>query len=120
MSEVVLLLGLENPLDRELQRAIQNAHRTVHAYPCLSPEASRDLIERLCPSLVFLGGDWRSTRDLLRNASVPVIVVSRQPEISDWLDAIEAGATDYCAPPFESAHISWILESAEKARAIAA
>jgi DNA-binding NtrC family response regulator len=42
---------------------------------------------------------------------LPVIVVSRMPEVSEWLDAIEAGAADYCAAPFESAHIQWILSS---------
>jgi DNA-binding NtrC family response regulator len=39
------------------------------------------------------------------------VVVSRHPEISDWLDSIEAGATDYCAAPFENAQVKWIVES---------
>jgi len=41
-----------------------------------------------------------------------VVVVSRIPETSEWLDALEAGATDYCAAPFERQHISWVVESA--------
>ena len=119
MGEVVLLLGLEEPLDRELQRVLRTQNRTVHTHPRQPVEASRVLIERLRPDLVFLGGDWRSGVELLRAA--PVVVVSRRPEISDWLDAIEAGAADYCAPPFESSHLRWILESAcRSARAMAA
>jgi DNA-binding response OmpR family regulator len=49
----------------------------------------------------------------LKNASPgsAVIVASRIPEISDWLDALEAGATDYCAAPFERAQLCWVLES---------
>jgi DNA-binding response OmpR family regulator len=40
-----------------------------------------------------------------------IVVVSRHPEVSDWLDSIEAGATDYCAAPFETAQMKWILET---------
>lgn len=46
---------------------------------------------------------------------VPVVVVSRLPEVSAWLHALELGAVDYCAPPFEPDHIQWILQSALKA-----
>jgi DNA-binding NtrC family response regulator len=42
---------------------------------------------------------------------VPIVVVSRCPEVSEWLDAIENGAADYCAAPFEASQIRWILES---------
>ena len=114
MGDVVLLIGLEEPLGRELRRVIGDS-RTVHAYPCLPADGGQALIEHLHPNLVFLGGDWHAVRDMLRNASAPVVVVSRYPEVSDWLDAIEAGAADYCAPPFETAHLAWILESAGKA-----
>jgi DNA-binding NtrC family response regulator len=46
--------------------------------------------------------------------NLPVVVVSRVPEVADWLDAIEAGASDYCAAPFETNQIQWILDSALK------
>jgi chemotaxis response regulator CheB len=32
---------------------------------------------------------------------VPVVVVSRLPEASLWLNVLELGAADYCAAPFE-------------------
>lgn len=118
MGDVVLLLGLDPPLDRELRRAIGDESRAVHVYPTVTADTALAVIERLHPNLVFLGGDWRSATELLRAA--PVVVVSRQPEVSDWLDAIEAGAADYCAPPFETTHLEWILQSAHRARAMAA
>ena len=31
--------------------------------------------------------------------------------VADWLDALEAGASDYCAAPFEPAQIRWVLQS---------
>jgi two-component system KDP operon response regulator KdpE len=120
MGDVVLLLGLDSPLDRELRRAIGEESRAVHVYPTVTPETALAVIERLHPNLVFLGGDWRSSAELLRAASAPVVVVSRRPEVSDWLDAMEAGAADYCAPPFEASHVEWILQSARRTRAMAA
>lgn len=42
---------------------------------------------------------------------VPVVVVSRLPEVQGWLDALEAGAADYCASPFEKVQIQWLLET---------
>lgn len=40
-----------------------------------------------------------------------MVVVSRVPEVNDWLDAMDAGAADYCAAPFEKEQLDWILES---------
>jgi DNA-binding response OmpR family regulator len=42
---------------------------------------------------------------------LPVIVVSRLPETDEWLDALEAGAADYCAAPFEIIHLRWLFET---------
>ena len=50
---------------------------------------------------------------------VPVVVVNRVAEIDQWLDALEAGAADYVAAPFEEIKIRWLLQ-ALPATAIAA
>lgn len=42
---------------------------------------------------------------------VPVVVVSRLPDTDDWLDALEAGAADYCAAPFEPIQLRWLLDA---------
>jgi len=44
-------------------------------------------------------------------AKLPVVVVSRLPEVEGWLDALEAGAADYCAAPFEVSQLRWLLET---------
>jgi len=120
MGDLILLLGVEAPLDQDLKELILTEDREVRASPLLSPAENRALISRLRPGLVFLGGDWRRQRELLNTRVPPIVVVSRSAEVSDWLDAIEAGARDYCAPPFERAHVRWILESALRGRAAAA
>ena len=42
---------------------------------------------------------------------VPVVAVSRGAEVSEWLDAMDAGAVDCCALPFEHRTLCWILDS---------
>ena len=42
---------------------------------------------------------------------LPAVVVTRLPETSRWLDALEAGARDYCGAPFEHVQIRWIMDS---------
>jgi DNA-binding response OmpR family regulator len=42
---------------------------------------------------------------------LPVVVVSRTPEVSQWIDSLEAGADDYCCAPFEPAALRWILDA---------
>ncbi len=43
--------------------------------------------------------------------TLPIVVVSRVPDMTGWLDALEAGASDYCAAPFESIQMRWILDA---------
>ena len=40
-----------------------------------------------------------------------MIVVSRVPEVSGWLSALEQGAADYCGAPFEARQVRWALNS---------
>ncbi|HWB95481.1 MAG TPA: hypothetical protein VG672_02230 [Bryobacteraceae bacterium] len=72
---------------------------------------------------MFCSGDDPRFRDALRTVrfqrpSLPFVVATRLPEVKAWLDALDAGASDYCAAPFEPAQIRWIMESVlpQKAR----
>jgi DNA-binding NtrC family response regulator len=46
-----------------------------------------------------------------RHPGLPVVVVGVVPQVSEWLDAIESGAQDYCSAPFEPSLLGWILKS---------
>jgi len=108
----VLLLGLENGAARQIQRALQDEnHRVVNK----SVEASDT--EILAADIVFASGDGKRYVALLkhvreRNPALPFVVVTRLPETSDWIDALEAGATDYCSAPFEPHQLRWLMDSA--------
>ncbi|HEV2448335.1 MAG TPA: response regulator [Candidatus Sulfopaludibacter sp.] len=65
---------------------------------------------------VFCNGDcpaYRSVMCRIRDLrpDVPIVVVTRLPESEKWLDALEAGADDYCSAPFEPLHVRWILSA---------
>jgi DNA-binding NtrC family response regulator len=67
--------------------------------------------------IVFAGGEPGCYVPLLRRVrevrpTLPFVVVTRIPETREWLDALEAGATDYCASPIETRQLHWLLESA--------
>jgi hypothetical protein len=82
--------------------------------PGTSPALSRLGVEtvRRNPQVVFCPSAPRSLRRALRHfPRLPVVVVSRLPEVATWLDALEAGAADYCSAPFESIHLDWILRN---------
>ena len=101
----ILLVGLESTIADELSRVLRQLGQSVQmaaqgigaADPgdiqlIFAPETDLAHIQRTCPG-------------------VPVIVVSRMPEVSSWLRALEMGAADYCGAPFEARNIRWALNS---------
>jgi DNA-binding NtrC family response regulator len=115
----VVRVGLVGGLAEELGKALSREGCTVW----LEPLAPRDQALRLIETdadVVFCPAEPEQYAPLLeamkaKRPGLPVVVVSRLPEVSAWLDALERGAMDYCAPPFESAQIHWVLQSALKA-----
>ena len=115
----IVLFGLDDALAAELRAVL--ADGLVRAEPFLAPRQALSVIEQAGADLVFCSSDRERYLGLLEaigryKPELPVVVVSRTPEVSEWLDAIEAGASDYCAAPFESSHIQWILDSTLKHR----
>jgi len=108
----VILLGFETAAAHQIERALQNEnHRVINT----SLEASD--AEVLDADIVFASGDGKRYVSVLKrvhesNPAMPFVVVTRLPETSDWLDALEAGATDYCSAPFEPRQLRWLMESA--------
>ena len=107
----VTLLGLPDDVGNQLARVLLDESCQVSRRLYVS-----DLRRNSNCAAVFISGDtpeYPRTLSLLREAhpGLPVIVVTRQPETRCWLDALEAGATDYCGAPFEHIQLRWILAS---------
>ena len=67
--------------------------------------------------MVFAGGEPARYLSLLRRVredrpALPFVVVTQIGETKEWLDALEAGATDYCSVPIGTRQIHWLMESA--------
>ena len=110
-----ILNELDESLSAQLCQAAAGPGRVFHSATSVSE--CLELVERPGADVVFCNSEPRRYRLLLarmqeRGLRPPVVVVSRLPEISEWLDALEAGAMDYCAAPFEHRHITWLIESA--------
>jgi DNA-binding response OmpR family regulator len=108
----VLLTGIEESVANLLRRALAIERHQIEHRPSNAP--IHDFLEA---DIVFAGGDGKQYLPLLRRVrearpGLPFVVVTRVPETSEWLDALEAGATDYCAAPFELRQINWLMESA--------
>src|SRR5581483_4209728 len=110
----ILLLGLEDNLAQELSAKLGEGDSRV--FESGWPEDCSAVLERFDPDLVFCPSERPHFFQVLAAAQrssrrVPVVAVSRQPEVSEWLDAMEAGASDYCGAPFESRDIDWIVST---------
>ena len=113
-----VLYDLEEGLAAQLSQAVSDSGR-----PFCSAGSASDclaLAERLHANVVFCNAKPNQYRPLLaamkrKGLRLPVVVVSRLPDTSEWLDALEAGAMDYCGAPFEQRQIQWLLESASLA-----
>jgi DNA-binding response OmpR family regulator len=109
----ILLVGLEPKLSSELSLVLLSEGHEVEQANC-SAKAT-ELLRITRPHLIFCATDpscfQPMRRALMGQADLPIVVVSRCPEVTEWLDAIEGGASDYCAAPFEAIQVRWILES---------
>lgn len=105
-------IGLHPGTAAQLRSALSRQNHQVEAHPL---EVTVDKVAHA--DVVFAAGDDFRYRRLLtdiraRKPDLPFIVVTRLPETKTWLDALEAGATDYCAEPIEARQIEWLLDSA--------
>jgi DNA-binding response OmpR family regulator len=109
----VLLCGLEPSLETELRNALETDGLDVEVKSTADqPDDHADYI--FCSFSNNLGQLLRSLQ-----RQIPVVVVSRTPEAREWIEAMEAGASDYCAAPFERNQIRWILDVNRPAAAMA-
>ena len=117
----IIFFGLADDLAENSRKVLAQQGHVVFAYPFLPAAQALTAIEQVQANYVFCVAEPAKYKALLaaiqqKRAGLPLVVVSRLPETSAWLEALQAGACDYCAPPFESTSIRWILESARAAR----
>jgi DNA-binding NtrC family response regulator len=108
----VVLIGLEQNAASQIGRVLASEQHEISQKLENTPA-----FEILDADIVFAGGDHKGYLPLLRSIrkarpELPFVVVTRVPETTEWLDALEAGATDYCAAPFEMRQLRWLMESA--------
>lgn len=108
----VVLIGIEQTAAGQIRRALEvNSHQIDYQQHNV---VVRELLDA---DIVFAGGEPTCYMPLLRRVrearpTLPFIVVTRIPETGDWLNALEAGATDYCSMPIETRQLRWLMESA--------
>jgi DNA-binding NtrC family response regulator len=118
----VALLGFPQDLASQLSRILlAEAHTVDHK------RYIQDLAKRSRPSVVFICADSPGFEDAvtaLKEAEpdLPFVVTTRMPNPTQWLNALEAGAADYCGAPFEAVQVRWIMGSVlrQQAREVAA
>jgi DNA-binding NtrC family response regulator len=86
------------------------------------PEEAREVLGRLNPPHLFFADIvlkdalWSTAIEVASHASQPVnvILVSRVPDTSVYLAALECGAFDFVVPPFEQAGLGYVVKSAHR------
>lgn len=106
-SEIVLA-GLDQKIADELSNHLRTRGLSVKSCEKLD---GLDADQASNCALAFCDIGRSDLIAMLQAVKMPVVVVSRLPEVNDWLDAIEAGAVDYCSAPIEREQLDWILES---------
>jgi DNA-binding NarL/FixJ family response regulator len=108
----VVFVGIEQVFAIQIARALAVERHQLEQKP-----KDAVVLDILDADIIFAGGEPAQYLSLLRKVrevlpTLPFVVVTRVPETTEWLDALEAGATDYCSSPFESRQINWLMESA--------
>jgi len=110
----VLLLGLDTHLASKLVTALPDFHAFVHPVAPTSQSEWDGLLEDANGDLIFCSASSPALPQVLRagrERSLPVVVVAQDPTEVAWLDAMDAGAADYIAPPYERAHLRWVVDT---------
>ena len=110
MSIRILLYQLHEDLLCELRDALISA-RLV---PAIEEGVALEAMDWSQYDLVFCPASRSALEQVLPAATsqmARVIAVSRLPEVQEWLDALELGAIDYFAPPFEQSQVRWLIQT---------
>lgn len=116
-TRALMLHSRRDPLRTLTQALERQGVKTVQACNCA--EASRLLQGFEPPELLFTDtklpdGNWADAIRLAQKAAAPVnvIVVSRLVDVRLYVEALEAGAFDFIAPPFEDSELAHVVRCA--------
>jgi CheY-like chemotaxis protein len=98
-----ILFQLESALAVELGSALRGANCEVIHSTGDGPAAKADVV--FCTS----GASLYAAQHAFPRT--PIVVVSRLPEPEEWIEVLQAGASDYAAAPFEAIQMRWVLEA---------
>ena len=108
----VLFFGIDPELASDLQQALTGLCDGAQREALPGAADSLSTLKDGDVDLVFCNADTNVIRNLRSTAPHTLLVaIGRFPEVSDWIDSLEAGADDYCAAPFERHQLRWIFES---------
>ncbi len=111
-TTIALLYGLETTLAQELADSLALLGvRCRLAGGQESASAQAGIVD-----IAFASADRARVGPLITELraikpELAVVVVSRNPEASQWIDSLEVGADDYCCAPFERMALRWILDA---------
>jgi DNA-binding NtrC family response regulator len=116
-TQRILLLGVEDATAASLLQAISPLKRRVQIVRERSIDKCLAAIERLRPHVLCVPPDegfLASLRQALasRGLHLPFVVVSGNGGPREWRTALEGGAADYFAAPFEMSRVDQILAGA--------
>jgi len=104
----IILAGLELAAQESLGRVLkEQGHQVTIGWQPSGPRPAPSFAMAMTP----LPGVGAPGADAA--ADMPVIAVTKLPESGKWLDALEAGAADYCSAPFETMQICWLLAAVQ-------
>jgi DNA-binding NtrC family response regulator len=108
----ILLFELHEDLLCELRDALISA-RLV---PAIEESAAPEAVDWSQYDLVFCPAKYNQLQQVLSAAAcgmtrLRVIAVDRLPDFQRWVDALELGALDYFAPPFEQTQVRWLMQA---------
>jgi len=107
-------MGLDQVTAHALQQALPHNSTTFLSSIPSNAASFLAVIGQSQPGVLFCPARHRHLKEILQRSAaqrLPVVVVTRNPDAREWIDAMDAGASDYVAPPFHRDQIEWVLRS---------
>ncbi len=107
----VVMVGLDEAAANRIGVALGRGRHRIERIPAIAHPEDLDQAD-----VVFAGSDPTQYLPLLRgfrssHPATPFVVVARVPETSAWIEAMEAGATDYCSEMDGTRQLGWLMDS---------